>query len=181
MNNDLLPLLNKAYFFLKFRPRTKREIKNYLLKKIKNRHFSTDDVEKVVKELEEENLINDEEFVSWFVEQRKTTRQKSQYVLKKELLRLGVEEELIEKYFLEHPVDEEELAFKALSSKWSRFKDLPEEKRFQKAVNFLLRRGFSFQVSKKIFDKLVKINKGEVEFLIFIILAISEFFSKMHL
>lgn len=151
---DLSYLLNQAYFFLKFRPRTKKEVKNYLLKKIKNRHFSEAEVEKVIKKLEEENLINDQEFISWFVEQRKVGKPKGQFLLRKELQQLGAAEELVERYFLEHPFNEEEAALKALLPKWSRLKNLPLEKCFQKAVNFLLRRGFSYEVAKKTFQSL---------------------------
>ena len=57
MDDDLQTLLNYAYFFLKFRPRTKKEVRAYLLKKIKKRHWSTDDVEKAIKQLEEQNKI----------------------------------------------------------------------------------------------------------------------------
>lgn len=155
---NLSYLTNKAYFFLKFRPRTKKEIINYLLKKIKNHNFSIDDINKVIKRLEEENLINDQKFISWFVEQRCLGKPKSQFFLKKELIRLGIEENLIEKFFLEYPLNEEQLAFKALLSKWKHFKNLPKDKIFEKAINFLIRRGFSFDVGKKAFEKLNQNN-----------------------
>ncbi len=154
MNNIFLALLNKAYVFLKFRPRTKKEVRNYLLKKIKTNNFSSSDVEKVIKRLEEENLIDDQKFLSWFVEQSFQNKPKSLFLLKKELIRLGVEESLVENFFLEHSFDERELAFKALLAKWKHFKNLPKEKIFVRAINFLRGRGFSFEVSKKVFDKI---------------------------
>ncbi len=154
-SKNLHRLLNLAYFFLKFRPRTEKEIEQYLFKKAKKRHFSVNEIEKVIKKLKEENLINDKEFINWFVEQRKTNKPKSQYVLKRELIRLGIKEDLIDKYFLDHPINEEDLAYKALLSKWSSFKNLSSEKRFQKAINFLFRRGFNFEVSKKTVKKMI--------------------------
>src|SRR3989344_2821902 len=124
LDDDLQALLNYAYFYLKFRPRSKKEVFNYLLKKIKKRHWSTDDVEKVVERLEEQNFINDKEFVKWFVEQRIIGKPKGKFVLKAELLRFGIPKELIDGYLEEHPLEEEDLAFRALKSKWNRLKNL---------------------------------------------------------
>src|SRR3989338_9440235 len=147
--NDIQNLLNYAYFYLKFRPRSKKEVQDYLLKKIKKRHWSTDDVEKVIEQLEERGLINDKEFVKWFVEQRNRGKPKGGFVLKGELLRFGIDKELIDLYLLENPLEEEELAFRALKSKWQRFKNLPRQDRFEKSVAFLSRRGFTFNIVKK--------------------------------
>lgn len=149
-SEDSQELLNKAYFFLKFRPRTKKEMRDYLYKKILNRHFSRDDADKVIFQLEERKLIDDKAFVDWFIDQRSRTKQKGELVLKGEMLRLGITKELIDQKLEEKPLEEEDLAFKALSSKWHRFKNLPDKERFAKSAAFLSRRGFSFDIIKKI-------------------------------
>ena len=154
MTDNLQGLLNYAYFYLKFRSRTIKEMRDYLYKKIEKRHWSRDDVEKVIRELLELEMLNDREFIRLFVEQRNLAKPKSEFVLKRELLRHGVSRELIDEYFTVHPQNEEELAFKALEHHWSRFKNLSPRVRFQKAVMFLMRRGFGFEVAKKIFEKL---------------------------
>ena len=154
LDDDLQALLNYAYFFLKFRPRSKKEVFNYLLKKIKKRHWSTDDVEKVVERLEEQNFINDKEFVKWFVEQRIIGKPKGKFVLKAELLRFGIPKELIDGYLEEHPLEEEDLAFRALKSKWNRLKNLSAKDRFGKSAAFLARRGFPFDIIRKIIEKM---------------------------
>ena len=154
LDDDLQALLNYAYFFLKFRPRSKKEVCDYLLKKIKKRHWSTDDVEKAIKQLEEQNLINDKEFVKWFVEQRIRGKPKGKFVLKAELLRFGIPKELIDGYLEEHPLEEEDLAFQALKPKWYRFKNLPSKVRFEKSAAFLSRRGFPFDIIRKTIEKM---------------------------
>lgn len=154
LDEDLLSLLNKAYFFLKFRPRSEKEVRNYLYKKIKSKHWSSLDADRVLEELKKEGLIDDKKFIDWFVEQRNAAKPKSRFALKNELLRFGIAKELIDQYFLEHPADEGELALKALLSRWSRFKNLPSEKRFKKAASFLLRRGFGFEVVRKTIEKM---------------------------
>ena len=158
-DEDIQVLLNYAYFYLKFRPRSKKEVQDYLLKKIKKRHWSTDDVENAIKQLEERSLINDKEFVKWFVEQRIRGKPKGKFVLKAELLRFGVPKELIDVYLEEHPLEEEDLAFRALKSKWQRFKNLPKQDRFGKSAAFLARRGFPFDIIRKTFEKIEEDRK----------------------
>lgn len=153
---DLQSLLNYAYFYLKFRPRTVKEVRDYLYKKTEKRHWSRDLVEQAIKDLEERGLVNDKEFVRWFVDQRNRGKPKGGFVLKGELLRLGIEKELIDLYLLENPLEEEDLAFRALKSKWQRFKKLSHEERFGKAAAFLTRRGFSFDIIRKSIEKIEK-------------------------
>ncbi|OGK42059.1 hypothetical protein A3A74_00255 [Candidatus Roizmanbacteria bacterium RIFCSPLOWO2_01_FULL_35_13] len=157
-DNDLQELFNKAYFFLKFRPRTKKEMRDYLYKKIQKRHFSRDDADKVILQLEEQKMIDDKAFVEWFIDQRSRTKQKGAFVLKGEMLRLGIPKELINQRLEEKPLEEEDLAFKALSSKWHRFKNLEKKDRFVKATALLSRRGFSFDLIRKTINKLEEKN-----------------------
>ncbi len=152
-NDDLQSLLNYAYFYLKFRLRTKKEIRDYLLKKIKKRHWSHDHVEQVIKNLEEQGLINDDEFIRWLVESRNKAKPKSVFVLRRELRRFGVEQERIDNYFEKNSLDEEALAQKALMARWQRYSNLDKRARFEKAAQFLLRRGFNFDVIKKTIAK----------------------------
>lgn len=146
---DFQKLLNHAYFYLKFRPRSKKEVKDYLLKKIKTKHWSTTDVEKVLERLEELKFIDDKEFTRWFIEQRNILKPKSQYVLSQELYRFGVAKEIVEEYFSNTEVDELELAKKAISTKRMLISKFSDQKIYQKALNFLLRRGFSYDTAKQ--------------------------------
>lgn len=153
-DQDIQILLNLAYFFLKFRRRTKKEMRDYLLKKIRKTHWSTNDVEEIFKKLEELEFIDDEKFIEWYVETRSRTKPKSDFVLKQELMRLGIEKEMLDKYFEGSPGNEEELAYKALLPRWERFNNLDRKGRFQKASQFLLRRGFSYEIVRKAINNL---------------------------
>lgn len=148
-------LLNFAYFYLKFRPRTKKEILKFLAKKSQKYHFNQTIIDQVVKQLEEENLVNDQEFVSWFIEQRNRTKPKGRFVITAELLRLGIEKDFIDQYFLDNTVDELPLVFQAAKKKIRALNHLTAEKQKEKLINFLLRRGFRYEIIKqtlKIFD-----------------------------
>ncbi len=151
---DLQALLNYAYFYLKFRPRSKKEVRDYLYKKIERRHFSRDVANQAIKNLEEQDLVNDKNFIVWFVEQRNLSKPKSKFALKSELLRFGISKDLIDDYFLNNELPEDELALKALKPRWQRYSSLPSVKRFEKAASFLARRGFSFEIIKNTIEKL---------------------------
>ncbi len=150
IDQDLLQkALNQAYFFLKFRMRTEKEIRAFLSKKAEKYHWPTEVVNQALMILKEEKLIDDRQFIKIFVNQRKALKPKGEFVLRNELLRLGIDKQLVDEYFFNHPLDEEELAYKTLLPRLARFNGFPGEKKFQKAVDFLRRRGFSYEVAKK--------------------------------
>ena len=154
MNEDLLALLNKAYFFLKFRWRSEKEIRDYLYKKVANTHWSRDDADKVIEELKQEQLIDDKKFIELFVRDRTTLKPKGKKILIRELKQKGISDDLIEKYFSENEIDEKSIAFNLLFKRWPRLKNLDSKKRFEKAARFLISRGFSYDLVKETINRL---------------------------
>jgi len=153
MAEDIQELLNYAYFYLKFRPRTKREMELYLLKKIQKRFWSQGHVKQAIAKLEEQNFLNDKAFIEWYVEQRNRAKPKSEFVLHAELLKYGAQKEDIDRFFEEYAVDEDVLAVRALERKWMNMRSLSREERFKKSYSFLARRGFSYDTIKKTIEK----------------------------
>ncbi len=154
LNEDLIPLLNKAYFFLKFRPRSEKEVRDYLYKKVSTTHWSRDAADIIVEKLKSQLLVDDVKFVDWFVRQRTALKPKSQRLLTRELKQKGIADELIEKHFSSNALNEDSLAFKILEKRWVRFKGLDSRKRYEKAARFLMSRGFSYEICKKSIEKL---------------------------
>jgi regulatory protein len=155
MNNDLIPLLNIAFFYLKFRPRTIKETRDYLYKKVRTTHWSHEAVDKIIDHLIELKFLNDKEFINYLVTSRTKTKVKGVFAIKRELIKFGVDKELIDEYFSKTEINEGELAEKFLASRWSRLKSFPKQKRFEKAISLLARRGFSYETSKKAFEELI--------------------------
>lgn len=146
--------LNRAFFFLKFRPRSKQEVTNYLNEKAEKNHWPSAVIEKTIQRLEELKFINDRDFLSWYVSQRSARRAKSERAIRSELFRFGLDKEIIEEYFLANPLPEEELALQALSPRWPRLQHLDSQTQLKKAAAFLGRRGFSFSLIQKTIAKL---------------------------
>jgi len=154
-DDDLLSLLNKAYFFLKFRPRSEKEVREYLYKKVRTTHWSHEAADKIIKKLKEQELINDEKFIDWFVRNRTTLKPKGEKMLRRELLQKGIDKGLIDNFFSNNIVNEESLALQILKKRWSRYENIPPQKRFEKATRFLMSRGFNYDICKKTIDKLI--------------------------
>ena len=155
MDDDLIPLLNIAFFYLKFRPRTIKETRDYLYKKVRTTHWSHEAVDKIINHLIKQKFLDDQEFIRYLVESRIRTKVKGVFAIKQELSKYGVEKELIDEYFTKTEINEEELAEKILASRWPRLKNLPKQKRFEKAISLLLRRGFNYETCKKSFEDLI--------------------------
>ncbi|MBP6044612.1 MAG: regulatory protein RecX [Microgenomates group bacterium] len=149
MDTEVSRLLNFAYFYLRFRPRTEDEMKKYLDKKAKKFSYTEQSVNKAIMKLVDQKLIDDKEFMTWFMEIRSSSKKKSVALLKNELRVRGVPNEVISFYFDENMVDEYEAAIKALRSQWRKFQNENEKKRFQRSANYLQRKGFNYGVIKR--------------------------------
>lgn len=153
-DEELQSALNVAYFYLKFRPRSRKEVETYLIKKSTLFNWSEEIVGRALKSLERNKYINDQSFVEWFVSSRNSSKQKSEYLLRGELLRFGIDKSLLDIFFAENTQDDVTLATQALQTRWNRFQELSPRDRLQKAAVFLQRRGFSWETIKKVVDKL---------------------------
>lgn len=154
MDDDLIPLLDMAFFYLKFRPRTIHETREHLYKKVRTTHWSHEAVDKVINHLIELKFLDDKVFIDFLVRSRTATKVKGVYAIKQELNKFGVSREMIDEYFSNSEINEEELAKKALARRWEIIRTLPKQKRYEKAINFLARRGFNYEISKKAFEDL---------------------------
>lgn len=150
----LLKALNYAYFYLRFRPRSKKELIDYLNKKAKRWKWPEELVGRAIAELEELGLIDDLKFIQWFVEQRSAIKPKGVFLLKRKLSQFGVSKDIVEEYFASNEQNEVEMASKAVSFRWNQWKSLEKRERFLKAAAFLSRRGFSYDTIKSVVAKL---------------------------
>ena len=149
MSKEVSTLLNYAYFYLRFRPRTESEIRQYLIKKAKKFSYGGDIIDATVADLKKQTLIDDTKFVTWFVELKGSSAKKSRSMMSFQLMRHGVPQEIISAYFEDNEVDEMKNCRSALASQWRRFEKVEKRKRFEKAAAFLQRKGFSYGTIKR--------------------------------
>ncbi|MEK7580699.1 MAG: RecX family transcriptional regulator [Patescibacteria group bacterium] len=149
-------LVDRAINFLSFRPRSEKEIKDYLIKKISTKQkikFSeakeTKVIEEVINKLKKYNYIDDLEFATWWIESRNANKQKGFKLIKQELTQKGLSREVLEKF--EKGQDEVKLALIALSKRESRWKKLDGFSLKKKIYAFLANRGFDYETISEAF------------------------------
>lgn len=149
---ELAKILDKVYRFLSFRPRSKKEIEQYLRKK----GIGEEEKKIVLKKLEKAGFVNDLAFAKFFVESRVKFRPKGKRLIAAELAQKGIDKETINQVLSETQTSEIDLAKVAISKKLERFLKLPELGAKQKISQFLARRGFSWETIKTIIDSSLK-------------------------
>jgi regulatory protein len=142
--------LSLAYQYLKYRSRTVWEVQKHLQKKAPLYHFSEALIDDTLTYLLSLHLLDDMVFIGEFVRSRNAIKPKGLRALRQELRRYGVSDADIDAYFSKHPPDEDLLAAKVLRPKLKTLSHVSDErKRFQKAMQFMQRRGFSFDCAKE--------------------------------
>ena len=153
-------LVNAALRFVSYRPRSERELSDFLTKKLSKWKMSgTLLIEKVVERMRDLGYVDDRKFIAWWVEQRASFRPKGKRALGSELRGKGIPATLIEEAFDDPSAaqfDEYESAQKVILKKTTVWAKMPKIEQKKKVYTFLAARGFSFEIISRIIDELVK-------------------------
>lgn len=169
MMDEFKKFYNKALKFLSYRPRSEKEVRDHLKCKaqnakrkttVQNSKLATAEtgmlIEKVIQKLKEQNFINDEEFVKWWIESRLRFKPRSIKFIKMELKQKGINDEIIQFQISIRQLADKfqigsdlELAKKIVEKKLPQLAGFPKEKQYQKLQNLLLRRGFTYDTIRE--------------------------------
>lgn len=144
---DFGKFLNLSLRYLSFRPRSRKEVENYLQKK----KVSDRVVQLVISKLEETGFIDDQKFAQWFVEQRSRFNPRGKQVLVYELLTKGINRVLVDEAV--SMVDESALIERLVARKRDRLKNLPARERRLRVLRYLQSRGFTWNQVKGVIDE----------------------------
>ena len=139
----------KVLGFLAHRPRSEAEVSMRLVRY----GLSKEVAQVVLQRLRTANLIDDVVFAEFWVDNRRSFRPRGRRALRVELRRKGILDEVIEDV-LEN-VDELADARRATSHQASRLRGVPLHERRKKLREFLMRRGFEYEVVSDAIDELV--------------------------
>lgn len=147
-------LFDKTLKFLSFRPRSVKEIEQYLTKK----QAGEETQKMILQKLSLLNFIDDSAFAKWWIEQRSNFSPRGIALLKMELRQKGICREIIDEVIHnnEQPIDEKNEAIKLAEKKFKMVKNLPLNEAKTKLYGFLARRGFSYTVIEEVIDNLLK-------------------------
>lgn len=136
-------------YLLKFatlRPRSEKEINDWL--KRKKVHLSLHP--KLLQKLKDLDLLDDEKFAKWWVDQRQAFSPKAKRILNYELRIKGINKEIIDQVLESENVDEVAIAGNQLKKVMYRFEKYDKRLARQKMAQFLARKGFSWDIIKRV-------------------------------
>jgi len=149
-------LRDGALHFLSFRPRSEKEIRDYLKKKVyklKAENQQSDLVDQVIKKLYDQKLVDDQGFAVWWCQQRAKFRPRGERAILMELRQKGVEEE-VAREALKECFNEEESIAKLVAKKQKSWQKFSSRERRQKMGQYLFRLGFSWPSIRSAIDSL---------------------------
>lgn len=144
-------LYNRSLEYCLIRPRSLKEMRDYLRKKtltlkykdrngeLKERQGVSQSItDRVLERLQEKGYIDDEKFASWWVENRHLKKGISYRKLQSELILKGVDQKIIDKGLANSARDETDDLKKVIGKKNGKYSD---EK---KLIQYLMRQGFRY-------------------------------------
>lgn len=161
-------LMERVYYLFNIRLRSEKEIRDYLkLLNIKRKakdqeEISSASIDLVIEKLKRKSLINDEEFAKAWVEAR--AKKKGLRAIEAELYKKGIAKEVISEVTTTLSVSsQQQTATALLERKLKSWKNLPALELKKKAIEFLLRRGFDYSLSRDLVDKKLKKEYNNLE------------------
>ena len=144
-------LRNSALNLLSFRMRSLSELKGRLLKK----GYDIQDIEPLLEEFDAKNILNDSEFALAFSRDKIRSRGIGPSILRVELSNHHLSQKLVEdtinRMYTEFPIDT--LLGNHLKKKKIRRNSQLQEREKNRIVNFLKRKGFSWDDISRVFDE----------------------------
>ena len=139
-----------ALRFLSFRRRTERQVRE----KLKKKEFDEKTIEATIDKLKEFDLINDLEFATSWVRDRLAFKPRGKRLLKQELWKKGIRRDIIDQVTDELCRDEDKAALELVEKIKKRYKNLEPKVARRRMYSLLLRRGFSYEITRKALSQL---------------------------
>lgn len=150
--SDIEKIYARVLRFASLRPRSEKEIELWF----KRKGIDPQKSREVFNRVKNLKLVDDEDFARWWISQRSQFRPKGKIALFAELRQKGVGREIIEKALGSENLSEKELAREAAAKKLVGLARLPFEKKKEKLLSFLGRRGFPWEVAKDTVDEMLQ-------------------------
>lgn len=139
---------NRAIKYLSFRPRSVKEVYDYLVKK----QYPEDEVTNTIKQLLELKFLNDDDFARTFAENRQR-KGKSKKIISFELGLKGISKETTEDV-LGFAKNDYKTALEYISKRLKQFERFDSEMRQKRIISRLRSRGFDWDTISKVLKKL---------------------------
>lgn len=135
--------------------RSEKELRDYLLRK----KAPIEIIDRVIKKVQEQKFQDDEQFARWWKESRTRFKSKSDRVIRLELRQKGISGDLIEKVMSEKTEESKsdyEKALELTKRYYKKVAQLPKPDQFRRISGFLSRRGFDFEIIRRVIDDVIE-------------------------
>ena len=144
--DDLLAAKQVATRQLAYRPRSSTELRQTLLQ----RGFADRIIDEVLTRFTELGYLDDADFARRWIQTREQLAPRGTRLLRQELRQKGIAADLADEAIQEADLDDFESASRIAERRLSRMSDLDRETQRRRLVAYLERRGFSYDVIRKI-------------------------------
>lgn len=158
-------LMERMYGLFSVRMRSEKEVRDYLRqlnfkRKLKDKEALSETVmDALIERLKQKDLLNDERFANEWIHARRNSKQKGMQSIMAELYQKGIARDIIVQAFEDVGEDEgseEELAMQSLEKKVRNPELLADPREKQRILGFLMRKGFSYDVSRSVIEVFLK-------------------------
>ena len=160
--NEAGKLFDASLRFLSYRPRSEKEVADFLVKKIArsgNIKFAealqSPVISQIITRLKKQSFLDDEEFADWWVKVRTGSQPKGPYLIKRELTGKGIDKEIIEKA-ISKIKNQPAFGRNVIEKKIKTWKKLTMFELKNKIYQHLARRGFDSAAIKEVIAQIVK-------------------------
>ena len=160
--NEAGKLFDASLRFLSYRPRSEKEVADFLVKKIaraENIKFTeatqSPVISQIITRLKKQSFLDDEEFADWWVKVRTGSQPKGPYLIKRELTGKGIDKEIIEKA-ISKIKNQPAFGRNVIEKKIKTWKKLTMFELKNKIYQHLARRGFDSAAIKEVIAQIVK-------------------------
>ena len=151
--DDAAKAYDKAVRYLSYRPRSTAEVRRTL----EEAEFAPEAIEATLARLTGQGYLDDAAFAAYWVDNRQRFRPKGEQALRQELRRAGVDKETIDESL--DGLDSSEAAYAAAQPRANRLSALAagDPTAFKRKLGeFLLRRGFTYDVVRDVVARLLR-------------------------
>ncbi|MBR2993784.1 RecX family transcriptional regulator [Candidatus Saccharibacteria bacterium] len=134
-------LYQRALEWVLVRPRSEKELYDYLYKKIYEKKIDKNYINTVIDRLKNKKYVDDAKFARYYVENRFVKKGISRKRLKMELMKKGISKEIIDEVV--DARDDEEEILKIIAKKRTKYDN-------DKLIQYLCRQGFSYQLAQSL-------------------------------
>ncbi len=148
--DEVKKAITAALNLIAFRPRASGELQ----RKLREKGYPPEAAEAAINRMRDLGYLNDATFADRWIENRQEHRPRSRRMLTQELRQKGIDADTIEAALEETEIDEFGDALDLARKKASSMQDLDTPTRHRRLSGFLSRRGYGFDVIRKVLEEI---------------------------